>query len=462
MVKTPRARHSRTPREPVTIDLEPSEITKDEVVEDIGAAQSAADSGEAGVSPADSETDASVAAESSTVNAAAGNHGTDTADYGSENADERTIEEPIEDRLESEPAASGANKPSHDYAFNDTAQRASASISNPAQPRGGASVFGAGLAGAVIALLAAWGLQWAGLLSSPAQTDISPLNQEVASLKSELAQLKAAPAPDTSALSGALDQVKSQIAELQQAVAAAGGGDPAAISAMNDKIASMERAIAAAGGSGAALTDIEGQLRQASELTAQTDGRVTALEQNVAGLTTKVEQAGAQPRMALAIAATALKSAVDRGGSFEPEFETLAAVAPDAPELAELKPLAEKGVPSAAQLTEQAGPAAQAMVDALNPTDQNAGLLDRLFSSARGAVQVRPVGEVTGEDTGAHTARMEAAVKSGDYARALSEYEAIPDAIAKEAGAGFADQLRSRIAADRLVGQLMANAMKAS
>ena len=64
--------------------------------------------------------------------------------------------------------------------------------------------------------------------------------------------------------------------------------------------------------------------------------RLGALEQSLSALTSKVDAQAGQPKVALAIAASALKAAIERGSPFEPEIETFAAIAPDAPGLAEL------------------------------------------------------------------------------------------------------------------------------
>ncbi|TIT01934.1 MAG: phage tail protein, partial [Mesorhizobium sp.] len=92
------------------------------------------------------------------------------------------------------------------------------------------------------------------------------------------------------------------------------------------------------------------------------DGRLAALEQSVSQLSGKVEAQAAQPKIALAIAASALKAALDRGAPFAAELETFAAISPDAPELATLRSYAEKGVPTRAEIAAEMPAAANAMV----------------------------------------------------------------------------------------------------
>ena len=63
-------------------------------------------------------------------------------------------------------------------------------------------------------------------------------------------------------------------------------------------------------------------------------------------------------------------------------------------------------------------------------------------------------------NSSAAIARMEVAVEKGDYAAALTEYEALP-APAKEAGSAYAGKLRARLAADELMDKVLAAALKA-
>ncbi len=100
------------------------------------------------------------------------------------------------------------------------------------------------------------------------------------------------------------------------------------------------------------------------------------------------------------------------------------------------------------------------MVAAGQPVDENASLAERLFSSAKSLVKVRPIGAVEGPGVPETVARMEAAVKQGDYARALAEYDTLPEA-AKAAGAEYAAEIKARMDAEAQVDALVSDAMKA-
>lgn len=349
-----------------------------------------------------------------------------------------------------------------------------------AQPkRGGLNGLAAGIIGGVIALVGAGGLQFAGLLGAPgsgAGVSLDGVNSDIASLKSEITGLKEAGGNNDAAaklvgLSSGLEQVKADVAALKSAVESGGAGDNAALAALGDKVKQIETAVAALGKAGSAapvdlgplnekLADLDALVKSTSEAAKTQDGRLAALEQSVSQLSGKVDAQASQPKIALAIAASALKAALDRGAPFSAELDTLAAISPNAPELATLRPYAEKGVPTRAEIASQMDAAANAMVAAATPVDQNAGFLDNLMSSAESLVKVRPIGAVEGAGAPETVARMEMAVNQGDYAKALREYDTLPAAV-KTAGADFAGKLKARVEVETQVDALISSAMKA-
>ncbi|TGS53312.1 phage tail protein, partial [Mesorhizobium sp. M3A.F.Ca.ET.201.01.1.1] len=102
-------------------------------------------------------------------------------------------------------------------------------------------------------------------------------------------------------------QIESAVADLQKA------GRPATVDLgpLNEKLAGLD-----------ALVKSAGEAAQAA------DGRIAALEQSVQQLSGKVDAQASQPKIALAIAASALKAALDRGAPFATELDTFAAIAP--------------------------------------------------------------------------------------------------------------------------------------
>ena len=55
--------------------------------------------------------------------------------------------------------------------------------------------------------------------------------------------------------------------------------------------------------------------------------------------------------------------------------------------------------------------------------------------------------------------RLEAAVKDGNFAKALAEYDTLPEPV-KAAGAGLADSLRERLKVEELVDKAQTSVLK--
>lgn len=450
MVKTPRTRHYKPNRAPVTIDLEPN-------AEDVAAA-TAAEAQTAETQPDDQTADAAT----STVTTETG--GIDAPSLG---AEPEPLDQPAEDRIETEAAHTGEHTvppyafggSGEDKSFGRATSRPSEAPPAPVAPaRGGFSNLLSGLIGGLVALAIAGLLQFAGLLGSPGGSApaLDGVQAEIGALKTEIETLKAAGQGDGGAaaagLTTALDQVKTDIAALQSAVQAGSSGDGAGVAALDAKLKQLETQLAglANGSAGASGEEV-----------AALTTKLAALEQTIAGLSSKIEGQAAQPRIALAISAAALKSALDRGAPFAAELETFAAISPNSPEIAGLRAYAEGGVMTRADIAKAFSAAADGMVSASEPVAEDAGFFQRLLSSASSVVKVRPVGEVAGEEPPARVARMEVAVNAGDYAKALAEYEALPEA-AKAAGADIANKIKARVEVETLVDQMIAGAMKAA
>lgn len=499
MVKPPKIRHSKTTRDPVTIELEPGAVSRVEEMAKPGDSTPDATNADAGPKAAENVEQATTAeslpADEATKNRPAAAEQDwvpfDQPEAGSRGEAPAGVKEPSgEDTTE-------FGRPK--------AQERTATSSSipPAEPRpqgrSGFSGLAAGLVGGIIALLGASGLQFAGLLPSPGlgggdAAAVSSLQAEVAALRQQVEELPAAGDgadvrglrqtvdESTSRIDGlntALDQVKSDVAALKSAVESGGAGENAGLQALQDKIAEIEKfaATAAQPGTdatpaeitalGEKLAAIETAVNAATSAQSANDGRIGTveqglgtLEQSVAALTGKVDAQASQPKVALAIAVSALKAAIEAGGPFTSQVETFAAVAPNAPELPELRSLAEKGIPSRDEIAAEAPAAATAMIDAGRTVDQNAGYFERLLASAESLVKVRPVGPVEGAGVPETVARLEAALGSGDFAKAIAEYDTLPEAP-KAAGHAFMEKVRARLAAEQLVEKATAGALKA-
>ena len=280
-------------------------------------------------------------------------------------------------------------------------------------------------------------------------------------------------------LSTALDQAKTDLAGLKSAVESGGAGENAGLQALQDKIAAIEKSMATLGQAvrdaapaemtaiGEKLAAVETAVNAATTATSANDGRLgtvekglQTLEQNVASLAGKIDAQASQPKVALAIAASGLKAAVDAGGAFVAEVETFRRRSAECAGTGRIGTVAEKGVPSRDEIAAQAPAAVTAMIDAGRTVDENAGYFERLLSSAKSLVKVRPVGPVEGAGVPETVARLEAALGSGDYDKAVAEYGTLPEAP-KAAGHAFMEQVRARLAAEQLVEKATAGALKA-
>ena len=498
MVKTPKMRHSKSRREPVTIELEPGAVSR--ITDDDAAKAEAAD---APAEEARAEEDASqpdvpeepIHAEQADIepweHTDAEQAGTDKSEASGKDKAEAPYPggSPASSDTPKSSDTSKSSARSSGYDFQDTASAAASASASASKTSGtssadrapqpsrktGVNAVAAGVIGGVIALAGAGLLQAVGLLGAPGSGagSLDGVNGEIASLKGEIAALKESAGTGASAkvdgLSSALEQVKADIAALKSTAGQA-GGDGTALKALNDKVGQIETTVADLQKSGNAapvdlgplnekIAGLDSQVKSAGDAAKAEDGRVAALEQSMSQLSGKVEAQASQPKIALAIGASALKAALDRGAPFATELETFAAIAPNAPEIAALRPYAEKGVSTRAVIASEMDAAANAMVEAATPVDQNAGFFQSLVSSAESLVKVRPVGAVEGKGAPETVARMEVAVNQGDYAKALTEYDTLPNPV-KAAGADFAGKLKARIDVEKQIDSLIAGAMK--
>jgi len=332
-----------------------------------------------------------------------------------------------------------------------------------------------GLIGAVIALGGGYALQAGGVLPAPGAGSDQVSASRVDALSSQVEtlsqQLNSSTAQVGSDIPARLDTLEAGLAN---ATASAGGegGDPAALAQLQERVAGLESKIAELGNGGTAagadpelaatMNEISAaqsgfqtsmsELRSSSE---ELSGKIAELEHGQQALAEQLDAPSRQIDLARAIGAAGLKSAIDRGGSFTTELEAFASVAPDDPAVPELRDLAARGIPSRADLVAGFSDAASKAIAAADPGDPDAGLVDRLMSSAMSVVKVRKVGDVQGDSAEAIVARAEARLLNGDVEAALTEWSALPEA-SLAATAEYRDALAARASAEKLIAAAMA------
>ena len=337
------------------------------------------------------------------------------------------------DKTTAQPPKAEAQKPAAD-SKPFTPPSSDTKSSDTSRSGGSSGLLAAGIVGGLIALLAAGSMQYAGYLPSATSNsgstgDVASLKAEIASLRQQMASAQPA-AADTSAL-------EARLAALESATAS-GGGDVA------DKLASLESTVSTL------------QSEKAAQDAANAD-----LTRRLGEAETKINEPRDDIEVARAIASAGLKAAIDRGGPFLTELDTLSRVTPDDPAIESLKPFAATGVPSRSELTREFPDVANAMLASLDQTDPNQGIIDRLAESALSLVKVRPVGNVEGEGADAKIARIEDKLRNGDLKGAALEWDGLAEP-AKAASEDFKTSLDARIQVEDLVGGTLTRAINST
>jgi hypothetical protein len=404
-------RHSKSSDEPVTIDLDAQDFASANDPEKSAEEAAQAAAGDAPV------------AEAVAVAEAGG--------------------EPLSEH-ESERAASAQEEPS-------AKELPPAEPVQPAPPQKIAATSGliaAGIFGGLVALLGAGAIQYAGYLpgSSTPQTnfaEMADLSGEIEGLKQSVAGLAASPTP--AADNSALEKRVAALEATPQTPASGASTGSTDVDALNQKIADLT----------AQIDQLKTSIAQVTE---QQASNGADMSNRLAEAEKKLNEPREDVAVARAIAAAALKAAIDRGGPFTAELDTFAGVAPDDPAATDLRGFAETGVPSRAELIRQVPDVATAIVDSVSQPDPNESWSDRLMSSAKSLVTVRPVGNIEGESVEAIAARMEDKVKNGDLPGASAEWNSLP-ATAKQASAAFKQSLEARIRVEDLVSGAVSKAV---
>lgn len=481
MSKGPTPRHSKSPK-PVTIDLDATDVTpKSEPPTTKSSATGPAVARTP--DPAEADKTGGKTADGGATAATGKNYGSSgSASEPKTETKADTTAQPGKMSGSATTADSKDRKTGDAQPKADAAGQGNASSVKPAaataRSGGGLGMVMSGLIGAVIALGGGYALQMGGVLPAPGtggdqvSSRVDALSSQVDSLSQQLAASGGEGGSDLPAeLSARLDRLEAGLAEAS-ASSSGEGSDPAALAALEDRLAGLESKIAALGETNtAAAPDPElaaqlNELRAAqggvqsaiAELRSSADalaGKISGLEQGQQELSAQVDAPSRQIDLARAIAAAGLKSAIDRGGPFMSELEAFASVAPDDPAVPELRDLAARGVPSRAELVAGFSDAATKAIAAADPGDPEAGLVDRLMSSAMSVVKVRQVGDVVGDSAEAIVARAETRLLNGDLEAALAEWNTLPEA-SLAATAEYGEALAARARSEKLIAAAMA------
>ena len=279
----------------------------------------------------------------------------------------------------------------------------------------------------------------------PGKSAVETLNGQVARLQKEVGAL---------ATRGALTAVENEVAALAKTVdALPPGATKEELAALAKRVTRLEAGGGAASGGSATPAEVA----TINDRIDQVQTALKALGDRVAALEGKVSAGPSDSALAArAIAVVALRRAIDEGVPFASDLDLAAALGLPAGDVAELKPFADKGVPTKAALTGEFPKVGDAIVAATTKANPNAGFFERLIASARSLVTVRPTGPVAGNDPAAIVSRMQAAVEAGDFAKALQERDSLP-AAGKDASAAWAAAAKDRATIDALIARIAAS-----
>ncbi len=354
-------------------------------------------------------------------------------------AAEARAEEEIEEQRADAAAAAFTEEPPH---------VGRAPEATPVQkPPSNSGALAAGILGGLVTLLGFGVLQYAGYIPAlgpdrgASSTELT-LSSEIQALRDQVAGIQAPTATVDIA------PLESRLAALEQVAPDAGGAPAGEVTTLKAEVENLTKEIAALK-SGLAEA-------QQSAATARADlaSRIETAEK-------KLDEPANDIQLAKAVAVTALKTAIDRGGPFLAELDALRSVAPDETAVTGLAQDATTGVATRADLRRDFSAVADTMLATLHQPDPNEGIFDRLVSSAMSGIRVRPVGSVEGDTPEAVVARIEDKLNNGDLKGAALEWDALPPA-AKTAGEAFKARLDQRLKVEGIIDAAVAATMNTS
>jgi hypothetical protein len=191
--------------------------------------------------------------------------------------------------------------------------------------------------------------------------------------------------------------------------------------------------------------------------------RLATLEQTTKAIQTELAKNtnGASDQAArIALLATSVRLAVERGNGFARELDDLKSVIKDPRELAPLEPFAASGVPTPAVLQRDLSALTPALLKAANVSTSEGGFLSRLQANAEHLVRVRPLDETPGDEPENVVLRIELKSARGDIPGALAEFAKLP-AATRAPAEEWIKKAQSREAAIALARKISTDALGA-
>ncbi len=307
-----------------------------------------------------------------------------------------------------------------------------------------AAVAGAVIVAAVVAIL--WG---AGIippgngLPPPQSVRAAPeVSAQLNKIESELQ--RRAPAPDpalmsrlaaleaqTKTLGDSLAALNRRLDEIAVAAKSAGERADAATAAAKTAGERADAASAAAKQTAQSAQTAAQSSVQRSDLDALAN-RVAALDRQITvlGNATAQQPTSTDDHAArAALAAQALRAAVERGAAYQAELAAVKSLGSPQADVAPLEPFAASGVPSAAGLGHELAQLTPSLQRASGTPAAKTTFLTRLEDNAKNLVHVTPVDAPPGDDLSSIIARLNIAAAHADIAAALTDIARLPQPL---------------------------------
>ena len=201
------------------------------------------------------------------------------------------------------------------------------------------------------------------------------------------------------------------------------------------------------------LDEMAAQIRNAQRRADDAASTADAAQKSSQSTTAELARA-AQPddrASRVAVAATALRAAVDRGEPFTAELAAAKALLPDTAGLAPLEPFAVSGIVSQSALAHELTALVPALLKANSALSSDSSFLGKLQANAERIVRVRPIGDAAGSDPASTIARIENKAGQSDIDGVLGEFAKLPASVRAPAEGWIkkAEQRKSAIVASR-------------
>lgn len=358
-----------------------------------------------------------------------------------------TTTPPKPEAIEAKPRPEAAKAKPSDSKPVDSKLTPKPSTAAPAKPANPWLYAGLGaIGGAILGTGLTYGLATAGLLPSAAPVFANPAPQltdqanRIAALENKLADSTG----QVMGLAKTVDAQKADIATLQSAKPPT--VDLAPIDARLKTLSDRVEAIAAGASSADAgalaanlatlqksLGDLGSKVTTLADAQSATDGKVGALNGEIAAAKAALAQQAAAAQASatnaaaqLPIALTGLENAFAVGRPYAAELASLRTLQPNVAIPPSVAAHAETGLARPDDLTASFTTALPDIL-AAEPARPDAGWQDAAMNWAKTVLALRPAGAVSGNDPEAVTSRLEAAIGRHDYAAAASLFTALPE-----------------------------------